>query len=384
MVRTDDLTRTRDELTGLAPDDVARLVAVARAHGVEAWLAACAPAADGPWAELGAQRVRFIAARARLSARARVLGSQLDAVAAPWAMLKGLSISRSAYPRPDLRHAVDLDVLVPPARFASLVAHLTRLDYRLLDVNWPVLARQAPGQLRLRSADGVLIDLHWHLLNQPRLRAEFWLPTDDLLGRSRRASDVGDLRVLAPVDQLLHVGLHAALSGGNRLIWLVDIDRTIRAEPELAWDAVVTAARIARAGPAMGLVLSRCRRVLGTPVPDQVVRDLGRRPGRFLGAGLVDGRGLLSADPGRPGLSRALARASRSGSLRSNAALVRHGLAWLHERGPGRGRRRGWLDPADPTSALYRADDLVARDAYFSGVAAAAGEKRLSDDRETS
>ena len=74
-----------DLIKSVAPTDVATLADVARAHGVEAWLAAVAPSGDPAWQPVAEQRVRFSAARARSAAVLSDLGATLRDLDCEWA-----------------------------------------------------------------------------------------------------------------------------------------------------------------------------------------------------------------------------------------------------------------------------------------------------------
>lgn len=367
VVATDDLNRTRCDLGTVPGEDVMPLTLAARAHGVEAWLAACAPRHDGAWSELAAQRPRFLAARARANEAARALGARLDSAGCSWAVLKGLPIAQTAYPRPDLRYAVDLDILISPQRFEEVVADLVADGYQLLDVNWPLLSDHIPGQLRLRSPNGTLVDLHWHLLNQPRARQRFDLSTAALLARAVRVAGT-QLRTLAPVDQLLHTALHACLAGANRLLWLVDVDRLTRA-PDLDWDAVEAAAARSRTALPLAVVLRRVQAILGLPPGPAAPRErlILRHPWLLLQR-FVDAPSVLCLDPSRPSIAAAFARSTGTGDWPSQRTLARHGMDWLRSGAPRLRRHGAWLDPTSPFSALHPVSDDAARRAYFSRV----------------
>ena len=367
MAQTDDLDLTRDRLTHLPLDMVPALIGAAQAHGVEAWLAACAPSAGDAWARLATDRPRFLAVQARTMSAAREIGARLDGSGIRSVLLKGLSIARTAYPRPDLRYSVDLDVLVPPAHFGLIIDTLVTERYRLLDVNWPVIAARVPAQLRLTSPNGTLVDLHWHVLNQPDLRAEFHLPTSCLLARSQPLAGDG-LRTLAPADQLIHACVHAALSGGNRLLWLVDLDRIVRSG-NLDWDFIVSTAIWSRTGLAVALMLARTRTIFHTPIDDHTLQRLAGGSGWAAGTRLLDSRSRLTIDPTRPAVARVLAASARSGGWQSLAELAKHGLAWLRSGAPRSRPYAAWRDANRDASTLYPVRDDVARAAYFAKVA---------------
>jgi hypothetical protein len=365
IVRTADLDQSRRRLEATRPADVEALIAAARAHGVEAWLAACAPA-GAQWSELHAQRPRFSAARVRSLSAVQGIGRQLDDLGCPWAVLKGISLSYGAYPRPDLRHSVDVDILVSGRYFAEALAALEGSGHRLLDVNWPLLAEQQPGQLRLQAPNRTIVDLHWHLLNQRELRESFRLPTEPLLARAVGHADP-EFPMLAPIDQLLHVALHAALSGATKLVWLVDLDRLL-STGSFDWAELTAAAHSAGVGLPVAIALARAAAVMDSPVPHEVLIELaGGKP--WLGLErLADRGGALRLDPADPSLSRVVARSARTTSGQTGAELLRHGWGWVRSGAPRRLRAGDWLDPANPNSALYPVPNEAARDRYLSAV----------------
>jgi len=356
------------------------LIAVAREHGVEAWLAGVAGPArlDGRLgsmsATLAAQRPRFLAARARALATISRIAEVFDANDVEWAVLKGLALAASVYPHPDWRYGVDVDVLVSPTRFESAVSQLQAAGFDLLDVNWPLMAESMPGQLRLRSPNGTTVDLHWDLLNQRELRTEFRFGTADLLQRRVIIASLPThppLPTLHPVDQLLHVALHASLSGANRLVWLIDIDRLIRvSRPD--WPTVLARAERSGTGTAAALAIARARAVYATPITESELRRLagGGLVGRLWlnERPLIDRSRLLRTEPSRPAMAVAFARSAREGWGRSHREFLRHGLGWLRSGRPRARLPAAWLDPDSELSSLHPVPDQGAKQRYFQSV----------------
>ncbi|MVQ49104.1 hypothetical protein GON03_07910 [Nocardioides sp. MAH-18] len=203
----------------------------------------------------------------------------------PWLVVKGPVLSESLHPVAGLRSYNDLDVLVAPA-------DVRHAGERLLDSGWHVLATsddllngEVAGELELGRAGGAVVDLHWSLVLSETLRGRFNAPTSELIERSVPLM-VGpvEVRTLDPVDTLVHLCHHAALSGAVRLLHLLDVDQAARRVDD--WDEVVRRARSWGAGPQVWLVLGRAERVLGTPVPSDLGRRLGlsRNFGRLMAA----------------------------------------------------------------------------------------------------
>jgi hypothetical protein len=271
----------RHLLAAFASDGMPDLLAHASRHRVLPFVArsidataVAVPDDIGSW--VTRTRARWAATHllvlADLSGAANVLRSENI----PFLVVKGPVLSEHAYPSSDLRMYGDLDVLVPPARFGHAVAVLRAAGATLIDRNWTLARAEVRGQLHLQLPLGTVADTHWHLVNRVSVRRGFSIRTESLFNRAREVTvGAGPVPTLNPVDMLLHLCLHTSLSGGNRLIWLKDIERAI-ATDRPGWDAVVERAHRWRAGRSAGIALARSRRTLGTSVPDDVLDALFR------------------------------------------------------------------------------------------------------------
>lgn len=349
----------RVRLADLTAVEAAELIGLSRAHGVEAWLTAAA-ATGWPSTELqqqvDLQRIRFKAAAARDARELAAFGSLAATVDCEWVAVKGQATAISLYPQPFWRYGVDVDVLVDPRRFADLCQALLAAGWRLLDRNWPLLAATEPGELLFTSPTGTLFDVHWHLMTSPRLRSSFPFETRALLGR-RRSLPTG-LPALSGDDQLVHLAVHAALSGANRLSWLLDTG--LAATQVEDWRRLSRTADEVQAGAALELVLGRAGRWLGTPTGSSSL---------WAGAfGLVDRLSPLGPDPDRPSVARAFARSVRSSGPRSLLEFLRHGLAFARSGAPRQRPLSPLQDAADRRSPRHDAPDAAAQQRYFAAV----------------
>jgi Uncharacterised nucleotidyltransferase len=344
---------------------VLELIDLAHKHAVAAWLVRCAPADEPAWQPARQLRDEFRADHLRTTVALRSIGAVFDELSCPWLVLKGRALAEQFYPSTNMRHAVDIDVLVPPARFAAAIAALQANGWELVDRNWPLAAATMPGELRLVSRAGLVLDLHWHVLAVEAQRRRFPLPTTHLL--ARRQSLPSGISALHPDDQLVHLGLHGALSGANRLSWLLDAALAARACSD--WTTAAAAARAANGGRALGLVLVRAERYLGRCVPAAALRAMGSTSAWSASCRLVDRRSPLGLDPNRPALARAVARAVGPTTTRSGSGFARH-LAGFLTSGAPRDRPDSPLrDPSDRRSPMFVDEDRVARDAYLRAVA---------------
>ena len=222
-------------------DELAQLAQHAAWHRVVPFLAAAVRSSgvtvsEEAVASLARTHATRTAAHLRVLADLDRVGACLLESSVPFLVVKGPVLSEHLYPSPDLRTYEDLDLLIPPGSFERAVDALQAGGSLLLDRNWALTRADTRGQLHFQLPMGTLADVHWHLLNRENVRDGFSITTDDLFERSREV-DVGGRSVptLDPVDTLLHVALHAALSGGDRLIWLKDIERTLAVDRP-PWD----------------------------------------------------------------------------------------------------------------------------------------------------
>ncbi|MGH8933266.1 MAG: nucleotidyltransferase family protein [Egibacteraceae bacterium] len=253
----------------------------------------------------------------------------LDRDAGTWAVVKGPVLSEAVYSLPGLRSYRDLDLVIAPARFARTVESLERAGWKVLVTDWwPRGGKDLSGEIPLRSPSGSVVDLHWHLLNYQRERAAFTLPMGEIL-RHVREVRIGGRAVptLDEPDTLLHLALHGCISGGNRLVWLKDIEQCI-ANTAPDWSTVVDRAR--RWGTALvtAVMLAKARRVVNAQVPDEVLRDLA--PGRawMRLSGLAGRVAPVEAATDRGSFDRLVTRATRANLASSSHELLLRSSAW--------------------------------------------------------
>ncbi|MEP7054464.1 MAG: nucleotidyltransferase family protein [Actinomycetota bacterium] len=189
----------------------------------------------------------------------------LEDTGVAWVAFKGPVLASTVYERPDLRSYNDLDILVDPCRLGAVLKALDGHGAQLLDRNWKRIARDRRGELTLLLPHGTPLDLHWSLINDARIRRQIRLDPQQMLGR-RLYRKVGrpEVPVLEPHDRVIHLAVHAVLSGGHRLLWLADMDRALT-----FCDPGVLAERTRETGTGLlvAAALERCNRVLGTRVP---------------------------------------------------------------------------------------------------------------------
>jgi hypothetical protein len=279
-----------------------------------------------------------------------LLEAVLREAGVPWLVLKGPVLGELYYEPPDVRPYSDLDVLVGAGAFGDAVAALEAAGCRVAQ-EWPEMAGGPPGEMQLALPSGRALDLHWHLVNSPRVRRRFAVATAPLFERARPVT-VGRTRVmtLGPADTLAHLLLHGWLSGGDRLVWMKDV--AVCAAREGA--GTVEQARTVAEGWGAGLVadayVQRVRATFDGGAPRCLDPAPRRRRSLWLGVSrLADLTTPVAGRDGGPTLARVLARSTRGDDRASVAELARKARLNLAERLP-RALRRGPADETEPTS----------------------------------
>jgi Uncharacterised nucleotidyltransferase len=293
----------------------------------------------------------------------------LDGSGRPWLVVKGPVLATLAYDDPGDRLYEDLDLVVRAEDLPAALRGLEEAGGRVTDLNWPLMLSLRRAELPMALAGGMVGDLHWHLLVTPNARARFDLPLVELFER-RRTVRLGGTGVatLDGVDGLVYLCLHASLAGGGQLVWLKDLDQTMRRQ-ELDWDDLVRRARRYRADLVAAMQLERARVVLGAPVPRSVPAALagGRAWWRWwrtreAKAGM--------ARWGSPDYSDSrYVGATSHGSVASAAELARMVAADASAHYLHRPRRSTGDHPDAESPALYRSDGAAgARAEYLRSV----------------
>lgn len=320
----------------LARSSSQTVMALVRFHGVGGLLYQALRPLDGVptelIADLRSEYDQAVQGHLRMLWELAHLQPTLDATGVPWAIVKGPVAVERLYLDPGLRAYQDLDLLVDPAGFRVVIEALRTSGSEVLDRNWTLLREDLLGEVHLRLRGGTPLDLHWNLINVDR--GDMWVDSSEVLGRVIRTTLGGVAAgILDPEDTLVHLAMHAALSGGDRLRWLTDIDRAARAlEPD--WELVSERSRRWGVAEPVGLMLGRTRAVLSSPIPSSVPAALLGAPSRRF-VRLAERVSPWELSVGRlTALSHVVSRNIAKGPIGATAWLVRRAIKWLDPREP--------------------------------------------------
>jgi len=262
-------------------------------------------------------------------------------------LFKGTALAYSLYPGPALRTRGDTDLIVPLHERERVMDALAGLGFaRTLELG-ELMSYQACLTREVVGGGEHTLDLHWKISNSELLSRLFSyeelreaaLP---LPGLSPHALGAG------PVHALLIAGMHRAghkqapyfVDGvahysGDRLIWLYDIHLLAQAMSPAQWDEFLrlAGAKGLRAVCLEGIEQTRSR--FATPVPQQVLDELGRPGSLEPAAEYLDARHL------RRRWLDLCAHEGLAGKLRFVRELAFPPAAYMRERFPH--ARPNWL-----------------------------------------
>jgi hypothetical protein len=195
--------------------------------------------------------------------------------------LKGISLAARYYPDLASRHAGDIDLLVAPAHLDRATETIRALGYlRVSNKSHVVVAEPFTEEMYFRfhcifiSPDGVLVELHFRLHNNPDILAVD-VPDIVAAGNSVQFGNVS-LRTMPDALQFVFLATHGARHEWVRLQWVCDIAVMVdRATPDEVRAWLAEAERYGLANPAVqALVLAH--RLLGVALPPEVARAYAR------------------------------------------------------------------------------------------------------------
>ena len=257
-----------------------------------------------------APRAHLLGARALAQAQAAAVRREVAAIdhalsetGVPIVLLKGAAYLLAGLPAARGRLFSDIDVLVPRAA-------LTQVENALMLAGWAAMKTTPYDQRYYRRwmhelpplkhvARQTVLDVHHAILP---LTARLKPDSARLLAASRSLPGEPRLRVLAPVDMVLHSATHLFCNEdvGNSLRDLVDLDGLLRSltDQDDGWPRLtVRAAELDLTRP-LYYALRYAAQILDTPIPVGVRRaaELGRPP-PWLGT-LMDALFLRALCPG--------------------------------------------------------------------------------------
>jgi len=285
-----------------------------------------------------------------LSLLAALVQSGVDTV-----LLKGTALAYGLYPAPTQRSRGDTDLLVAPKDLERartvMAAQGFVCEKSLSEAAEPERAEN--WVMQIPGGGHHEIDLHVDVFSSPALATVLDCATAQnvAVGLPQLSPEARALPLsLALMQACLHRAQHVVSPylvdgqrhyGGDRLIWLMDVDLAMRALTSHEQSRFVTAATRGGVGPLCAATLRSAAALLGTPCPPDVIAALDRGPvgpaSRYLAQNRAIGR-VFEDIRALPGLRNRLRHAGRrlfppEAAMRSRYPdLANAPLPYLHLR----------------------------------------------------
>lgn len=187
---------------------------------------------------------------------------------------KGSILAISVYKSLGLREFVDLDILVPE-QFVLESSKLLKLqgyepDFNISDTQIIDYAKVNNEQMYWHEDKQVTVDLHWELLPKP------FSSYSTLAWSSKEQVYLGSTAVqsISAETLLLFLCAHGTKHNWSPLKFLIDIAELIRSCPDLNWDLIEEQSEKLGNKKVLFLGLYLCQALLGTVLPDPLIRQL--------------------------------------------------------------------------------------------------------------
>lgn len=270
-------SKSRDDAIGAAADPIdwdnfLRVVKRQRVAGlVHNALLSAAIGIPAPVAlQIASDAMRILRRNLILASETIWLCNVLDAAQIPVVVFKGVALAQLAYGSLRVKHARDIDLLVPPDR--------AEIALRLLEQEGYALASPAPHlsdtqrralirygrEVELSHPDTrVRVELQWRVADNPML-----LKDVDACSGTQNVSlpDGAKVRTLENDDLFAALCVHGALHAWSRLKWLADINALIMAH-SLDITQLYRYAQAKGAGLCAGQALLLCYRLFDLQLP---------------------------------------------------------------------------------------------------------------------
>ena len=203
-------------------------------------------------------------------------------------LLKGSALAYDLYPNPALRERGDSDLLVRDSDRDRARTVLAQLGYVRRSASGMADRFTYQEEWRWQAADDTthFVDLHFQLINSPAYSAGAGFAEARDGGRPLPALGKDAFAPSRPF-LLFHACAHRAMHlktpyfsagkvhfGGNRLIWLMDIDRLVRVLTTSEWDRFGTLAIDKNEAASCIDGLKAAQDILDTPVPRSILDRL--------------------------------------------------------------------------------------------------------------
>ncbi|MGA8080152.1 MAG: nucleotidyltransferase family protein [Xanthobacteraceae bacterium] len=200
-----------------------------------------------------------------------------EAANIPAVALKGAALAQLAYGTLSIKHARDIDFLVPPDCAEAAIELLEREDYALVSPARSLSAGQRRALIQYgrevelaHRRNGIRVELQWRIADNAEL-----LKGVDARSETQvvRLYDGASVRTLAAADLFAALSVHGAVHAWTRMKWLADLSAMIESGGTDI-EKLYRHAQAVGAGLCAGQALLLCRDLFDLHVPESVAAEI--------------------------------------------------------------------------------------------------------------
>ncbi|QFU74621.1 hypothetical protein EY643_02540 [Halioglobus maricola] len=187
---------------------------------------------------------------------------------------KGPAMAIKAYQDVGSRQFSDLDILIERQDFKSFSDILSSRGYKPL---YPIDKYKSKNVLFKMNNDcpfyhgkkNFVVEVHWDFFRKLALPTRVFEPWKNTELVNIKGHNVS---ILSPENQLLYHSLHGSKHLWEKLLWIVDLDRYIRSNPDINWNEILRKARTLGAQRLFILGIALSHEYFDTPLPQEIER----------------------------------------------------------------------------------------------------------------
>jgi Uncharacterised nucleotidyltransferase len=203
----------------------------------------------------------------------------IEAAGIPVLVLKGVALAQLAYGSLKIKHARDIDLLVPPD-FAKTALNILAGDgYTIMHPAAELNAAQLHAvfrharELRLgRASKNFSVELQWGMTDNPVLLKDVSACSPS---QTVALADGLAVRTLAPDELFAYLCAHGAQHAWSRLKWLADLNAMLAANSAVI-ERLYASAQHRGVGICAGQALLLCNRLFNLSVPSDLADEIAR------------------------------------------------------------------------------------------------------------
>jgi len=190
--------------------------------------------------------------------------------------LKGPTLAQIAYEDIMLRQYGDLDILIDESaaymagKLMSEHGHIPNIPLKFLQNH--TYLKVAKDFSLVSESGGVLSELHWRLFEK-----KFNISIPENIKGEFQSVGLNNYSIKTFQTELLlvYLCLHGSKHSWERIAWICDIDRLLRSST-IDWGKAINIAEASHSNRSFYLGLDLCSSLLHAPLPDSVIKRIGK------------------------------------------------------------------------------------------------------------